>query len=225
MLSKTAIHRITGVLLLAFLAAIIVAASTSAGIDTYEEDFHESIQEVVDNNGRFWTSTAFLGLSSVLAVALGAVMYVTFSPHERTLALLGAFGFLLVGAALMVGTFTAEALGDLASDYKRTHGPSPEIIAIAARPLSNMAENMMFSGIAALPALGMLAFGALIVWSRAVPRWLGWLAIASGILAPVVFAFWLIGIIGVMLGMIWLFLMGWWLILRGTKEVAAAEVS
>ena len=222
MLTKTAIHRITGVLLLAFLAAIIVALSTSTGIDTWEKDFHETIQEVVDNKGRFWTSTAFLGLSSVLAVALGAVMYVTFSPHERTLALLGVFGFLLVGAALMVGTFTAEALGDLASDYKRTHGPSAEIIATTARPFSHMTENMMFSGMAALPTLGMLAFGGLIVWSRAVPRWLGWLGIASGILTPIIFAFWLIGIIGVMLGLIWLFLMAGWLILRGTTEAEAS---
>ena len=45
-------------------------------------------------------------------------------------------------------------------------------------------------------------------------------------LAPVIFAFWYIGIIGVMLGLTWLFLMAGWLILRGTKEAAvAAEAS
>ena len=50
---------------------------------------------------------------------------------------------------------------------------------------------------------------------NALPRWLGGLAVASAVLTLTIFGFWWTGILGVMGAMVWLFLTGGWIAVRG----------
>ncbi|MBI4236497.1 MAG: hypothetical protein HY688_03980, partial [Chloroflexi bacterium] len=74
-----------------------------------------------------------------------------------------------------------------------------------------------FLGVATFLPVCLLALGALIAWSRALPRWLGVLGMVSGILMLGFLGFWLVGIAGTMGALAWLLLTGVWLLLHGTR--------
>ena len=223
MLSYRALERITGILLIALIPAFILSTFAVSEVDTYEKTFRVALKEIADDRATLMMGTGFLLVASLMCVALAALLYLVFRPHEPALALLGTFGFLATGFAFMVGGFVGAGLIDLAGDFAKAAPTGASAIVTSARPLAVILESAFYIGANLGLALSALVFGTLVVWSKALPWWLGALAIAGACLTPSIYVFWYTGIIGVMVILLWLLLTGGWMVMRGTREVAEEQ--
>jgi hypothetical protein len=107
----------------------------------------------------------------------------------------------------------------MADAFDGTSGSNATMIANSARPMQHIYEDSGLLGFGTFFPLSLFAFGALVIRSRAVPRGLGWMALATGVLIP---AFWVglwpVGMVGMLLAAIWLVLLGVWMVVSGTRE-------
>ena len=223
MFSNRVLERVAGVLFLLVLISLILIFALSIDVDTRRGEFGDSLRDIADNEGRYLTSLAFDFVSNLLTVALAAVFYLVFRPHGRHLALLGAFAFVAAGVTFMVSNAASLALNSLAEDFVAASGSQAETLESTARAVALTGEFALFGG-TTLFSLALLALGSLIIWSRACPRELGMLAVASAVLILFVWliyvsnAFWVVAIIGFIGTMLLQLLLGGWLLLRGTRE-------
>ena len=217
-LSQRALERVVGGLLIAYMAGVIVSVAARVASNADQESFRASLQLIAENQGLYLTSLASNLASNFLLVALAGGLYLTFQPRQRYLALLGGFMFLAAGLIWMVSNISGLALAQLAREFAVASGPLADAFMTSAGAAELMRE---FAGKTAftLAALSLLAFGGLMAWSRAAPRWLGWLAVVVGMLMLFIWydaaaALHRIGGAGYLL---WLLFTGGWLILRGSK--------
>ena len=228
--TKSDVDRFAGILMIMLAGAVIVSIVTHVDIETaggaFGGAFRESLQDLIADREQHLISVSFGLLANVLIVAVGALAYLILRPHDRVMALLGAFAFIAAGATLMVNDIIGIALATLAEDFEVANATQGNVIltigpAIAAAGLAAFAIGVTFIG------LGLLSYGAVIAWSGVVQRGLGWLAILSG---SVVLLVWLgflkeelfgVAFIGVMGVVLFLILTGFWVIIQGTKEPPA----
>ena len=116
-------------------------------------------------------------------MAISALAYRVFAPHEPTLALAGTFMLLSSAVfaciAAMLGLILGQGFIGLIvtqGDFQKIEGLTDFYNALV--PILVLSEKVWLT----LAALGALAYGGLVAWTGALPRWLGWLGIASGIL-------------------------------------------
>ena len=227
MLTKRNTERLAGLVLLGILVSLIVSSSVGPEIDTRREEFRESLLDIA-NHPRLMAGVLAVGfVGDLLMVALGGLLYLVFRAHERSLALFGAFGFLAAGMTFIVADGAGYGLRSMAQDFTKVSGAEVDAIFASARGMALLAD---FASLAAVTfiALALLAFGALVIWSQALPRALGWLSVAGGALIPffwlslLIHGAWIVGFTGLVLLMLLQLLLGFWLLLRGTKEAAAA---
>ncbi len=221
MLSKATIERITGVLFLVVIPVTVVTAVTDPGVDIRADEFRASLQDVADSETQNFVSLGFGFVMSGLFVATGAALYVTFRSYDRFLSLLGAFGFLAAGVSFMASMIAGLALNDLADEFGGTHGVEADQIVPAARAVAIVSDWSLFAGFGFF-GLGLLALGILVIWRRALPGWLGWLAAISGVLMALGAPTFFLLILGLLLSLVWLLVAGGLLVLRGTNEDGAA---
>lgn len=217
MLSKSTIERITGILFFVIVPVMIVTAITDSGIDTRVDEFRGSLTDAADEEAQNFVSGGFGFVMSVLFVATAAALYVTFRSYERFISLLSAFGFLAAGVSFSVAMAADLAFTELASEFGDTSGIDADQIVPAARATALASDWSLLSGFAFF-GLGLLALGVLIVWRQPLPRWLGWLAAISGVLIAVGGPTWILLMLGLLLGFVWLIVAGGWLAWRGTSE-------
>jgi hypothetical protein len=219
-LSQRAIERITGGLLIVYMAAVIVAVAARVASNADQEPFRASLQLIAANQGLYLTSLVSNLISNFLLVASAGGLYLIFRPRQRYLALLGAFMFLAAGLIWMVSNISGLALTQLAQEFAAASGSQADMFMTSARAVELTRE---FAGKTALTlaALVLLAFGGLMAWGNALPRWLGWLAVVVGVLTLFIWydaaaALHRIGGTGYLL---WLLLTGGWLLLKGIPKV------
>ena len=220
--SNSTIDRICGALLVALPVAIVTFLMTDTQFNTYEKSFQESLRQVVDNARLFKAETALLFVSGLLSIALAAATYLAFRTHERTLALFGAFWFLGLCMTMVVGALSGVALAHMADQFETATAVNTSMIATSARPFQVIYEESTLLGMKTFFPLSLLTFAALIVRNRAVPRWLGWIALVIGAAIPFYWVVWFVGDIGMMLGLIWSVMLGGWMIVKGTREASLA---
>jgi hypothetical protein len=217
-LSQRAIERITGGLLIAYMAAVIVSVAARVASNADQESFRASLQLIAANQGIYLTSLASNLASNFLLIASAGGLYLTFRTYQRYLALLGASMFLAAGLTWMVSNTSGLALAQLAQEFATASGPLADMFMTSARAVELMRE---FAGKTAftLASLGLLAFGGLIAWSRAAPRWLGWLAIVVSVLIAFIWydAAATLHRIGGAGYLFWFLFTGDWLLLKGSK--------
>ena len=235
MLSKRDIERLAGVAFLGLLVSLIVAVVAEVQVDTRRDEFSETLLDIVAHPRRYLGWLAFDFIGNLLTVPLAVLLYVVFRSHERNLALFGSFMFLAAGVTFMVTDMTAFALRNLAQDFALFAG-SEETQAEATAIFSSARGLALVGEFAELVAgtflsLALLSYGALVVWSRAVPRWLGWLSVAGGALVLffwldlAVNGFWVVGLAGLILILLLQLSLGGWLLLRGTAEPPAGQAA
>lgn len=233
MLAKSPMDRLTGILLIGLLVALVASIVLTTGIDTDEKSFEASLREIIEKKALFELGTVSRLAYALLSLLAAGALYGSFRSHNRFLALVGALGVLASGLARFVAVVAAWALREMALAYETASGAQAEMIATSARPLALLAESASQVGVGTFLPVCLLALGALIAWSRALPRWLGILGIVSGILAlglllsELVVGFWLAGLAGLagaMGALLWLLLVGVWLLLRGTRAPAREDL-
>ena len=125
MFSKRGLDYLVGVLLVAMVATVVVGIATNPiSAETFREDAKGVLADIVQDRDLFIVSQAFFLASSFISIAMAAGLYVVFRSHERTLALIGSFGF-LAGAVLMLTTnMVGISLISLAGGYAGTQSES-----------------------------------------------------------------------------------------------------
>ena len=161
---------------------------------------------------------------SFLLVAAAAISYRVFRDKEPTLALTGASMFL--GAAFFTGAAAIflMALGQgyyapISSEDTITARDGLHLLQALLEPLRALSGRVAFT----FAALGSLAYGGLIAWNGSLPRWLGWLGLAAGLL---MFFIWreeaaALHRLGGGAYLLWLTLLAGWLFFRGTPDAGS----
>lgn len=184
------------------------------------------------------TLTAFSGLfnlavDAALSIAAAAVIYLLFRSRDRVLAMFAAFFILAAGIVFVAGDAANTSLIFVADDY--VNGGAGGIAAGSDTMLELGRIIYLFAGVIfqtgfATLGLGFIASGLLISVSPEggvtnLPRWIGWPAVAGGILiiaSALVFVttgLFFLAIIGMLLSLIWLVLLGGWLILMAPADL------
>ena len=166
------------------------------------------------------TYGATLASAFLLAIAAAPACRV-FRAGSHSLALTGAFMFLgasfFAALSALFGVVLAQGFsGPLGPEAVLTSQEGFDLKEAFFEPLRSLAGNASFT----FAALGAICFGILIALNGTVPRWLGWLGVASGLL---MFFIWLEdGALLHRLGggayLVWLILLAGTLIFRGTKN-------
>ena len=214
--------------------AVATVLTIATGLpDVTAESFSDTFQGVVENQGRQYLALVVLHASSVLVLALAAMLYVAFRPFDQALALVGALGLVALGFTFIMANVAGGALVNIAQEYETASAAKGDMLLASARSMTMLQVFTWYEGIFTFLPLSLLAFGAIIARSRALPRWLGWLGIACAVVMPTLWlsqhlflieAFWLTGMIGILGALVWLLVVGIWLLVRGTREGAAVHV-
>ena len=212
--------------LLLFLYAISVIVSIFARmsvtwdvVTTMSVDLESNLtRRGTDETWQHITYAATLASAFLLAIAAAPACRV-FKSASSPLALTGAFMFLgaafFAGLSAILGLALAQGFyGPLGPEGMLTSQEGFELKEALLEPLRSLAGNTSFT----FAALGAIFFGGQIALNGSLPRWLGWLGIAAGLL---MFFIWLEdGALMHRLGggayLVWLILLAATLVFRGT---------
>lgn len=225
MFSKRGLDYLAGVLLIATVATVLVTISTYPTPDTFREDARRFLVDIVEGRNLFIVAVAFDLASNLIIIPLAAVLYLVFRSHDRTLALLGSFGFLAAAVLFLVVDMVAIPLISLAEDYAGATGGQADSILNAARAIGLMTDVAVAMGAVGM-ALGGLSYGLLVLTTNALPRWMGVFGIAGGIVALLMWLLFVdtdlvpVGYVGLLLIRFFFLISGLWLIWKGASEPA-----
>ncbi len=235
MLTKIVIERAASGIFLLLVVAIFVSLVTDIGVDPTRLEFRDSLESALADRSQYLTSSVFVLISSVLWVVVAGALYSVFRSHDRTLALMGSFGFLAVGVTFLITASTGFALVDLAEEFAEPDEAEAGAVYASARAVAFLGNTSFFGLFIVLP-FALLSYGALITFTKAVAVWLGWLALVVAAALLVTAGFWIsgfwdafdmyvmwdYGFIAFLGVMVWLILMGGWILWRGTREAEAS---
>jgi len=223
--SKRGLDYLAGVLLIATVATVLVTISTYPTPDTFREDARKFLVDIVEGRNLFIVAIAFDLASNLIIIPLAAVLYLVFRSHDRTLALLGSFGFLAAAVLFLVVDMVAIPLISLAEDYAGATGGQADSILNAARAIGLMTDVAVAMGAVGM-ALGGLSYGLLVLTTNALPRWMGVFGIAGAIVALLMWLLFVdtdlvpVGYVGLLLIRFFFVISGLWLIWKGAREPA-----
>ncbi len=228
MLPQRTSERLSGVLLLGLLGAIVATVALGS-TDVSAAHFPQEFQELVENQGRYWANVIVLHGAKVLVLALAVTAYLAFRPYGQALALMGSVGLVALAVALAVANIGGAILAGFADEYETASVVKADAIVSNARTIALLSFLAWFDGLFTFLPMTLLALGVLIVRSGALPRGLGWLAVVASVVMPSIWliqdplyidAFWVVGMIAGMAAMAWLLIVGVWLLVVGTRKGA-----
>ena len=225
MFSKIGIGQVCGLLFL-FILLTTMLSKAMAGDPLDPDDAPSTLGAVAEGGTRFRMSIVFDLASHVTIVALAGALYLAFSPHGRSLALLGTLWRVAEGTIIAFTELSNILLLAVAQQFVSATGAEAVALETMGRTLI-LAEDWGYKIGLAFFALGWLMYGILFVSSGAVPPVLGWWALVASLLAVV--GRWLallrpdVGLVSVSFVPIMLFevVFGVWLLLRGGQIVPA----
>ena len=225
MFSKRGLDYLGGVLFVAMVIAVVVGIVTNnmaISAETFREDARGVLSDIVDDRSLFIVSTAFDLAGNLILIPLAAVLYIIFRSHDRTLALIGSFGFLAAAGLFLLTNMVSISLISLAEDYA---GGQSESILHAARAIGLMLDVAFIMAAVGI-ALGALSYGLLVLTTNALPRGMGVFGIVGGIVAPFGWLLFvdtdlvIIAFVGLVISLFFFLISGLWLLWRGASEAA-----
>ena len=217
MFSKIGIGQLCGFLFL-FVLLTSVLSKFMAGAPLDPEDVPNTLGAVAEGGRRFQLGIVLDLVSHVSVVALAGALYLAFSPHNRSLALLGTLWRVAEGVIIAFNEVNSVVLLAVAQKFVSATGAEAVALETMGRTLITGGRLGLQDWLAFF-ALGSLLYGILFVSSGAVPRALGWWGVVASLLAAA--AVWL-NLINPNLRMIsflaiipYEIVLGVWLLLRG----------
>ena len=215
----------TGLFLLFYAVSVIVSILARMSV-TWDVVVTMTV-EVESSLTRRGTEPAWQYISSAATLTSAFLLAITsaltcrvFSSRGQSLALAGAFMFLaasfFAGLSALFGLVLAQGFyGPLGPGAILSSQEGFDLMEAFFEPVRSLAGNTSFT----FAALGALCFGILIALHGVIPRWLGWLGVASGLLMLFI---WLEdGALLHRLGggayLVWLILLAAMLIFRGAR--------
>ena len=208
MFSKRGIERLAGAFLVTGLVTILAHLTMDQGVVPL--------------------TVLFVLIYGFMIILSALLVYVIFHSHERTLALISAFGMAAHGLFVVLVCALLLAQLEFSQEFVATGEAETDSVAAAARALALAMGSIRVSMFLFL-GLSLVPLGVLIAWSGAVARWLGWLGIVAGVMGflgvlAVTFNV-VVGPLMFMSGILLMFgfilILGFWLLVRGTREASA----
>jgi Domain of unknown function (DUF4386) len=146
------------------------------------------LRTVNDHFGQWVVSLAAYIATDVLVISVAAGLFLAFQDRGPLLALAGAFSLVAAAVLFMVHEAGAMTLAFLAQDFLADGGPGgvpagDQVILETTRAVS-VAQALAALFGQTLMGVGVLAFGALMIWapagSRNPPRWIGVAGVLGG---------------------------------------------
>ena len=229
MLSQKTVERLAGLFLLVFVVSVVVSGvtfSVSVSADSARGDVTETLRQISQDRELFITGVAFDVLSNLVLILVAAALYLAFRPHERSLALIGTFGF-LAAAVIWLTVDGAMVAMDWLAESLRVGNVGAESVETSARAIAPIIDAGFPMGAVGF-AIGVFSFGLLVAWTGALPRWMGAFGLAGGVVAP--FG-WLslpfpdagnvVLFVGLSIALFFILIIGAWLVLKGTQPAAS----
>jgi len=220
--------RLSGFLFIFILVTTIASRGFAGALE--QEKTSQILESVARSEQKFRVSIALDLLSHVSIIALAAMLYSTFSPYNRPLALLGTLWRVAEGIVIALSEINFLLLIPLAQKYIATTGaaaaPSSEAgtLETIGRTLIHSEQwgNKLALGFL---ALGSLLFAILFVTSAGVPKGIAWWGVIASALAFISIVVSLINPAAPVLVRELIFLpmipyeitLGVWLLLRGVR--------
>lgn len=171
-------------LLLMFVSSIIAVAFAGAVGTDYNvssNEVPEVMRLVAGNLLMHQMEIAFDLISFILLVALSGVMYLVFAPHGKLAAILGSYFLAAGGVILAVHDAFWFVFPSISVEFVLASGVRAEMLSDMGLALMLTANWTLSIGIAFM-GIGILLFGLLMIRSRAVPQWQGWIGVLAGAL-------------------------------------------
>ena len=224
MIPKKMIERSTGLLMLLAVGSLVALMASGYGIGAEQQYFRDDFPRLARDLDGFKASLVVGAIVGSMLIVTAAALSHTLRSRDSLLASIGAFGLLAAGVIMLIDVGAGRSLYDLAAQWRDAGGAEGDPIWISARAVALIYEGL--AGLSMMLLVGSLfAFGGAVVQQAVLPRPLGWLPIAGGVvlaLALIVGAVtdggWYLLMASVLIGLVWLLLTGGWLLLRGTTE-------
>ena len=190
-ISRRGLEIAAGALLLLYIIAILISINARLSAT---DDLSVRVP-ISDQSGESWAfesgenrADQFIRyganlFAGVLIVAISALAYRVFAPYEPTLALVGTFMLLISAFFACIAAMLGLILGQGFIGPIVTQGDFQEIEGMTAFynvlvPILILSQKVWLN----FAALGTLSYGGLVALTGALPRWLAWLGIASGLM-------------------------------------------
>jgi len=215
------LERLTGGLLIIYGLLVLATVTTRIGSQSDQADFFQTAMMIATNRDLYLASAVINLISNVLLLALAALLYLTLSRREPALLLVGTCVLVASASVWVVSSAAGLALLSIIDSHSG-EGTVPLQAMAASGPTIELIREVTGKASFTLAALALLAIGAAISWRGMVPRWLGWLAVATGLLMLFIWSddAALLHRVGGAGYLLWLWLLGGWLLLKGTHPPA-----
>ena len=181
MLSKIGVGQLCGFLFL-FILLTSALSRFFAGAPLDSGNLPSALDTVTENGKKFRVSIAVDLISHVCIIALAGLLYLAFSPYNRSLALVGTLWRAAEGTIIALNEINSIMLLAVAQKFVSATGAEASMLETLGRTLIQ-AEGWGLKIALAFLALGHLLYAILFVSSGAVPSALGWFGILASILA------------------------------------------
>jgi len=181
MLAKLSAGHLCGFLFL-FILLTSALSQALAGAAFNPEDIPGTLSNVAANGKKFRLSVVIDLISHGSIIALAALLFIAFSPYNRSLALIGTLWRVAEGTILALTEVNKLVLLDLSQKSASATGAQSVALQSMGRMLISMEQWGFKIGLAFL-VLGSLMYAILFVTSGAVPLALGWFGVIASLLA------------------------------------------
>jgi len=171
--------RLTGIIILLVFITLIINELTSTVIKTDLHGIHDSLKYIGEHYILFVTNTVLWIVNLILLIALAAAFLLALKIHHNTLSHFIAFGFAATGLTIMVAAAGSLSLISITNEYLKATGIESDIIAINGLSIAELRENSFLIAFT-FEGLSVVLLGLLIVISRSLPKWIGWISIIGG---------------------------------------------
>jgi hypothetical protein len=181
MLAKLSIGQLCGFLFL-FILLTSALSQVFAGAALDPADIPGTLGNVAANGKKFRLSVVIDLISHGSIIALAALLFIAFSPYNRSLALIGTLWRVAEGTILALNEGNKLVLLDLSQKSASATGAQAIALESMGRMLISMEQWGFKIGLAFL-VLGSLMYAILFVTSGAVPLALSWFGVIASLLA------------------------------------------
>ena len=181
MLSKISTGQLCGFLFL-FILLTSALSQALAGGALDPADIPGTMSRVTEIGKKFRLSVVIDLISHVSIVALAAMLFITFGPFNRSLALLGTLWRVTEGTILALNEVTNHVLLDMSQKSASATGNQSVVLESIGRMLISIEGWGLKIGLVFL-VTGSLVYAILFVTSGALPLALGWFGVIASILA------------------------------------------
>jgi len=164
---------------------ILVTSAVSAGLGNKNDEIDSAskFSIISENPGQFRMSVNISLISHLGILVISGMLFLAFSSHNRSLALIGSVFRIGEGLVLLYNEVSVLKLLDLAKEYALTESNKESLRLLGDKILQT--KNATFLLGLLLLGIGALTYCIMFLQSGAIPSTIAWLGLVAGILTVI----------------------------------------